>query len=137
MAKNHMDEVAKMLGVELGEEFQISGQSKDDRYFIDNDGLNLRYGGQDCYAQGLLGELLNGKKEIVRRPWMPKDSEKYWFVYCRSDGGYDITWNVYSESSRDLDHILMGDCFPSKEAAKAAAPEIVRMYKEIWSEIER
>ena len=45
MAKNHMTEVAKILGVEPGEEFQISGKPENDRFFIGDEGLTLLCGG--------------------------------------------------------------------------------------------
>ena len=131
MIKNHVPEVAKILGVEPGEEFQISGKPKDNRFFISDEGLKLRYGGKEYYAQSLLPELLTGKAEIVRRPWRPKQDEKYWSVATYSDGDFDVVMNGYSGHSFDINNILMGNCFLTREAAEAAAPDIVRFYQDV------
>ena len=65
MAKNKMKEVAKLLGVELEEEFRIDGLSY--KYKLSNYGLmcwsnNL----QRWYITSIIGELLTGLDEIVK-----------------------------------------------------------------------
>lgn len=69
---NHMAEVAKMLGVELGEEFIVHTQ--DDRYMevmIDKDDIHVL--NEPDYWEGFsvkicLHNLLNGQYSIKRKP---------------------------------------------------------------------
>ena len=67
MAKNKMADVAKLLGVELEEEFKIKG-------FVNKCKLST-YGlmcwsdtSQDWVLSSAIGELLNGLDEIVKLP---------------------------------------------------------------------
>ena len=65
MAKNVMNEVAKLLGVELEEEFRIDGLSY--KCKLSNYGLmcwsnNL----QRWYISSIIGELLTGEKQIIK-----------------------------------------------------------------------
>ena len=67
MAQNKMKEVAKLLGVELEEEFRIDGLSY--KYKLSNYGLmcwsnNL----QRWYITSIIGELLTGVKQIIKLP---------------------------------------------------------------------
>lgn len=67
MAENKMNEVAKLLGVELEEEFRIDGLSY--KYKLSNYGLmcwsnNL----QRWYITSIIGELLTGEKQIIKLP---------------------------------------------------------------------
>ena len=81
MAENKMSEVAKLLGVELGEEFKIDGDGlpwKSFKYKLDEEGLI--FWEEDC--QKWLGSeglscLLTGKAKIVKLPkQILTDSEK-------------------------------------------------------------
>ena len=67
MAKNVLDEVVKLLGVEVDEEFKIEGLSF--RYQIDEDGLIFwAEGCQKWLGSDLIGDLLTGKEKIVKLP---------------------------------------------------------------------
>ena len=71
MAESKMKEVAKLLGVELGEEFKIKGYDR--TYKFINDGLF------DCHSCNLsinLNCLLNGKCEI-EKPILDKVEKRY------------------------------------------------------------
>ena len=81
MAENKMKEVAKLLGVELEEEFKIKG-------FINKCKLST-YGlmcwsdtSQDWVLSSAIGELLNGLDEIVKlheplKPILNKEEREY------------------------------------------------------------
>lgn len=65
--ENKMKEVAKLLGVELEEEFKI--ESYRCKYKLTNDGLmywsnNL----QRWYTTSIIGELLTGESQIIKQP---------------------------------------------------------------------
>ena len=126
---NYMPEVAKILGVEVGEEFDIlinetemlvHGPYK----IIDN--AIVDYVG--CKTKDLLYGLLTGEYTLQKRPWRPKDKEQYWCV--NTDGKVDTT-TLYVTNSYDLALLNMGNCFPTKEAAEAAVPEMLAKFEEI------
>ena len=79
MAKNLIPEIAKMLGVELGEEFKIKGR-EGAIYRFDADGLKVIYSYQKrlTFANMMLSSLLAGKVEIVKLPWKPKKGDGYY-----------------------------------------------------------
>lgn len=129
MSKNYMPEVARMLGVEIGEEFDI----------FDNDGEKIVYSPYkitdnaivDCEGDpipGLFYDLLTSKYTLQKCPWRPKDGEKYWLITNEEE----LTWRYFYESCIvELALLNMGNCFPTKEAAEAAVPEMLEKFEEI------
>lgn len=81
MAKNLIPEIAKMLGVELGEEFKVKGEDETTYIFAD-DGLKLIYDGGigilEISSDVAFAALVNGKAEIVKLPWKPKKGDAYY-----------------------------------------------------------
>lgn len=66
---NYMSEVAKILGVEIGEEFNIEGGSKDAKYKFSKDYLIMEITDVGwTRASFYLVDLLNGKLKIVKLP---------------------------------------------------------------------
>ena len=80
MAKNLIPEIARMLGVELNEEFKIKGREGAIYKFI-VDGLLVSYDdAEKVYTAThvpLVG-LVRGDIEIVKLPWKPKKGETYY-----------------------------------------------------------
>ena len=75
---NHMEEVAKMLGVEIGEEFNIEGGSKDAKYKFSKDYLIMEITDVGwTRASFYLVDLLNGKLKIVKSPILNETEKKY------------------------------------------------------------
>ena len=82
MAKNLIPEIARMLGVEIGEEFKV------DRY--EYNGLTCKFaenmlmsrsdlkGAEWGITYVILSELLAGDAEIVKIPWKPKKGDAYY-----------------------------------------------------------
>lgn len=131
MGKNYMPEVAKVLGVEIGEEFDViyeTGQKSDwGSYKITLDGLVDESGNWTLHGTALFN-LLIGKYTLQKRPWRPKDDNEYWFVELDGDVQYSY---FYKDNESDLASLNMGNCFQSKEAAKAAVPEMLAKFEEI------
>ncbi|MBV1685555.1 hypothetical protein KR505_19340 [Eubacterium callanderi] len=130
MGKNYMPEIARMLGVEIGEEFDIlykDGTAMEDgplkftnETILDCDGDDLQ-----CWR---LCCLLTGDYTIQRRQWRPKEGRLFWFVL--SDGS--TNWGIFRKNNaNDLALLNMGNCSPSEEAAKAAVPEMLAKFEEI------
>ena len=66
---NHMEEVAKMLGVELSEEFKIEGYSGNVKYRLTEEGLEyFSYDGKGFTISSTLNCLLNGEYKVVKIP---------------------------------------------------------------------
>ena len=66
MAGNKMNEVAKLLGVELEEEFRIKYDNKA-MYVLKEDGF-FEVVGRNTYLQRDIDNLLNGEWEVVKLP---------------------------------------------------------------------
>ena len=84
MAKNLIPEIAKMLGVELGEVFKIKGYEEwfykfdNDRVlmFKHNDDVKMSVAPVSVYVAFLA--LLRGECEIIKLPWKPKKGDAYY-----------------------------------------------------------
>lgn len=80
MAKNHMEDIAKMLGLELDEEFKVT----DDFwiYRLTKNGMQY-YGRTGWHSEAVVFlKLLSGKTEIIKLPRQPKEeieASKYTF----------------------------------------------------------
>lgn len=75
MAQNKMAEVAKLLGVEIGEEFNVP-RCLFNPYYICESGL-IDSNGTTCSQ--ILIWILNGELEIEKLPFEPKEFDKYYF----------------------------------------------------------
>ena len=77
MCKNYMPEVAKMLGVEIGEEFDVLDEDGEIRdcgpYKFTNETI-VNCLGHEANSWPLLC-LLEGKYTLQKRPWRPKDHD--------------------------------------------------------------
>ena len=52
--------------------------------------------------------------------FMPKDGERYW-AFCGDDAD-ETTWVRWWGDPTDKERLRLGNCFPTEEAARAAAP---------------
>ena len=84
MSKNLIPEIARMLGVELGEEFKIKGydDSNTRTYKFTAQGLRVKLvehpEATEFNALAAFNSLLVGDIEIVKLPWKPKKGETYY-----------------------------------------------------------
>lgn len=118
---NYMEQVAKMLGVDLGEHFEINKNVG--VFTLCNDGLVNIQGGFMCNE--LLSKLLSGKYAIKRKPWKPKEGERYYFVSMNEGVLSDTSDNV------TVDALLykIGNCYKTKEEAEANYKKWQEFYK--------
>lgn len=129
MAKNLIPEIAKRLGVELGEEFKVKG---DDEltYRFDSDGLKLTHDSgielAKISANVAFVDLVNGKDEIIKLSWKPKFGDRYFGVFefngklriCR----YDIWRGIIAEEAQ----YRCGWIFRTREEAETALPKVAK-----------
>lgn len=135
MAKNLMPEVARMLGVELNEEFKIKGYDKL-TYKFNNDGLIFNRDNNDVKifdipANALtLVSLLNGESEIVKLPWKPRKDDVFYSFYSTyvSCHGDDCIWKVksryWNNNLADFALYKAGWVFKTRAEAEAALPAV-------------
>ena len=127
MSKNHMEEIARMLGVELGEEFDIEGRWNP--YKITESGLIDRFGGNE---PDILLYLLSGIEEITKKekPWMPKDGENVFYVNINDNGA--IWKDVFTaDDLYCVVDLALGWVFKTKEEAEAHKEEIMQQKERI------
>ena len=123
MAKNLIPEIARMLGVELGEEFKVEGDNR--TYWFDLDGLHSGKYVVDVEDDAMLHDLLCGKVEIVKLPWKPKQGDVFWSFYrsISSDKwlAISITW---TNAVTDIARFKVGWCYRTEAEAKSALPVV-------------
>lgn len=116
---NYMAEVAKLLGVELGEEFECYGEGY--TYCLTDKGLLCN----GCHASTILSLLLEGQLEIKRKPWKPKYDEFYWMV---SPCGAAACVRWYDNYS-DITLYKIGNCYRCKVDAEKNRDKWIHFYE--------
>lgn len=127
MSKNLLPEIAKMLGVELNEEFKIKGYDGLTYKLTDN-GLELTtVDGQKTkwFDNGAFNSLLKGKMEIVKLPWKPKKGDVYFTFGLLGDKWVvrSLWWGGFPEEYALLDK---GWVYRSEKEAQAALPAVAK-----------
>lgn len=121
MAKNLIPEIAKMLGVELGEKFKIKGDVG--TYEFGLEGLWGDYG-TDAEA---LEAILCGSAEIAKLPWKPKKGEKYWgFWYSSVNDAWLVLLYTWANNPADFALYKAGWVYRTEKEAKAALPAVAK-----------
>jgi len=133
-----MPEIAKMLGVEMGEEFYIVNKigsrapelcGTETKYSLCDNKLQ---GGNLSSVDGawLLLSLINGSRFIVKLPFKPKKNEKYWAWGCSMAG-----WSIWEEKTTDKMCYMLGNCYRTEaecEADTAMKERIEKMERCKW-----
>ena len=128
MSKNLIPEIAKLLGVEVGEEFKVKGDDETTYSFTD-DGLKLIYNGcigiAEISSDAAFVDLVNGKDEIVKLPWKPKKGEGYWtFNVFFGSGKWAIASFAWGDEVFDKAVLKAGWVYRTREEAEAALPAV-------------
>lgn len=128
---NYMADVAKLLGVELGEEFEIEYPSpcsvKTIAVFyeagfkiVKTDAVILQPYWKDAELHG----LLNGTLSIKHKPWKPKHNDLFWFV----DQDGNVTTSYRKNSWYDTMLYKLGNCYRTREEAKENCSKWISFY---------
>lgn len=123
MAKNYMQDVAKMLGVELEEEFKID--SSDTIFKFYKNGLCFQCGGAWLRADSNFIDLIKGDSKIVKLPWQPKTNEAY---YRPAYKFFGVASEVWTDNPYDYAFKEAGMIFKTKKECEAALPELRKKY---------
>lgn len=125
MAKNLIPDIAKMLGVELNEEFKIKGREGVIYKFIVDGLIVSDDDAEKVYTTAnmpLIG-LVRGDIEIVKLPWKPKKGDVYSTFGRLGDKWVvrSLWWGGFPEEYALLDK---GWVYRSEEEAQAALPKV-------------
>lgn len=122
---NHMKEVARILGVELGEKFKVKNAIYEPTalYFLGENGVYV-FNGDGYVKDSVLCSLLRGDVKLVKLPFEPKKGERYY--------SYENDWSVIKTSwgndMFDLCALKCGIVFRTEKEAIEARP---KYYKEL------
>ena len=125
MSKNLIPEICKMLGVELGEEFEIKGY-KGLTYKLTDNGLELTAGdGQKTkwFDHGALNGLLKGKMEIVKLPWKPGFKDEF-YTFTLVYGKWKVCVGWWENEPHYYALLDKGWIYRSRAEAEAALPKV-------------
>ena len=140
MRKNYMAEVAKLLGVELGESFKITSDTQGD---YPGDYQNYyRFTENNCFETSVDGVkwgtatvrvlrgILMGDARIVKLPWKPQEGEKYYVprIAIRPEDRY--YWYHWQNSDADIKRYDMGLVCKTPEEAVALTKKMLAVTKE-------
>ena len=127
-----MTDIAKMLGVELEEEFMIEDV---DGYLIDTDFYSITKVG--CFYRacdnsknngvddGKLLGILQGRFKIRKLPWKPKSGDEYYYPVCNFK---DVSCTNWTHSVCDFAFKEAGMIFRTREECEVALPELRKKY---------
>lgn len=129
---NYMAEVAKLLGVELGEEFEIKYPSPCDvktTAVFSEDGFKVTHTDavilQPYWKDAELHELLKGTLTIKRKPWKPKVGDGYWYIDIDGENIYS-SWDP--NNARDISLYKLGNCYRTNKEAKENKNKWISFY---------
>lgn len=129
MSKNLIPQIAHMLGVELGEEFQVKGDDEMTYIFTD-DGLKITYAGgieiSQISSDVAFIDLVNGKDEIVKLPWKPKKGELYYSFGFRNCPKWGVSQQNWGNHPCDYALLDKGWIYRTRAEAEAALPAVAK-----------
>lgn len=126
---NYMAEVAKMLGVEIGEEFEIDyGKNRKSTANITKTGLHII----DTNMVDFLGDLnrttldwlLIGYCTIRSKPWKPKVDERFYVVTV--DGS--VMYKHWDNCSNHINYYRLGNFYRTSKEAEANRDKWISFY---------
>lgn len=130
---NILPEIAKLLGVEINEEFklQVAGQPIvrcKGEFCITNNNIIMRKENGDVWQPletDAVYDILNGALEVVRKPWKPKRGELF---YSYVGENWDIFKDRWLNVVDDLVFFKHGLVFKTEEEAIKKRPCLYEEY---------
>lgn len=127
MAKNLIPQIAKMLGVELGEEFKVD--INNEIYQITKDGMfrkNMNDEGEfDMWEEvpRCFIKLLGGNAEVVKLPWKPKEGATV-YTFDLNYGRWVVCLFTWIGDPSDYALLDKGWVYRTAKEARAALPAV-------------
>ena len=122
-----MADVAKLLGIELEEEFTVT--EDDYIYKLTKDGLEYKSDdGNWYYANDVFLNLLDGTIEIVKLPWQPKVGDMYYRPRDYHTAFSEAVTDFWRDTVNDFALKEAGMIFRTEEECEAALSELRKKY---------
>lgn len=125
MSKNLIPKIAKMLGVELNEEFKIKGREGAIYKFIADGLLVSDDDAEKVYTTAhmpLVG-LVRGDIEIVKLPWKPKERDIF-YSFSTTYGKWVVRSNMWAGAPCDYALLDKGWVYRTRAEAETALPKV-------------
>ena len=124
---NLIPKICEMLGVEIGETFQIRKFCYEsplpDKFKFEDNKLIVEQG-YGASAEGTLRDLLGGMSEIVKLPFEPKKGDKYYRIFIHQDDDLTVVCDTWIGWTSDYMCKYCGNCFRTEAEAEAHKHEI-------------
>ena len=120
--------IAKELGVEIGEEFRIKDESGVDEDFHRFTDCGLVYYDQamcEWQESARIIDLIDGRAEVVKKPFEPKDAEMYWYVWW-DEKNIDTSYTFWKSIVSNWSDKYCGNCFRTEPEAEKHKFEIYK-----------
>ena len=120
---SRMNEVAALLGVRIGENFEID--TKEGQFVFDNKGLYSMHA--KVYSAYILYQLLTGELNIkhqLANPWRPKNNDNYYTI----DADGCIEHEVWSNDVIDINCYKLGNCYRTRQDAEQNRDKWIAFY---------
>ena len=130
---NHMEEVAKMFGLELEEHFHITKKSYENTvYKFTKDGVAFYDNKLRTWYEsvGVLAGILTGKTEVVKLPWKPQKGDKYYIPCIVAQPEYMYSRLYWNNDHIDIEHYRMGLVCKTPEEAIALTEKMLKAINE-------
>ena len=130
---NLIPKIAEMLGVEIGEEFDLcNGMDSSIRmgciYKFSNDCLMCAdEDDKDCFgvaSDKTLRCILNGSLKIIKLPFEPKNGDRYFRIFIHSNGDINVCSDTWMDCTIDYMCKACGNCFRTEAEAEKHKYEI-------------
>lgn len=133
---NYYEEISRMLGVELGEEFSLKDNRTEKinnvRYKITQEaGLMYSITEMKWSRSTLMLAIIDGIYSVAKLPWKPKNGELYWHYSEAWDEALSCDWEG---GFNDLLFWKCGNCFKTNEEAKAKGKDIMEQIRKEFEE---
>ena len=142
---NLIPKIAEMLGVEIGEEFDLcNGMDSSIRmgciYKFSNDCLMCAdEDDKDCFgvaSDKTLRCMLNGSLKIIKLPFEPKNGDRYFRIFIHSNGDINVCSDTWMDWTTDYMCKYCGNVFRTEEEAEKHKAEIYeKLIGKKWGEI--
>lgn len=132
MPRSIIPEIAKLLDLEVGEEFKIKGCNDWMLFHFEERGLRVRNAdGKVSLSDGVDGalfeRLLGGYLEVVKLPWRPKVDEKYWtFDIVGLGNTLRVVRYRWDCDFNDLTKLKVGWVYRTRAEAEAVLPAVAK-----------
>ncbi len=129
MSKNLIPEIAQMLGVEIGEEFEIKGRKGFTYKFIIDELIVCNDNNTETAyisANITLVSLIRGDSEIVKMPWKPNEGQTvYSFYSVGLDGVLKVVDFIWVNDIITFQALVKaGWVYKTRAEAEAALPAV-------------